>query len=63
MVAELLGRVLDFEENPASAFQEGGARFRQDGLASEPVEKFVADLTLKIQNLLAKRWLGDIAAL
>ena len=61
MIAEFLGGVLDFEEDPAGAFEERVAGFGQDRPSPESVEKLVADLAFQIQDLLAERRLGDMA--
>jgi hypothetical protein len=53
VVAELLGRVLNLKEDPASPFYEHGAGLGQNRLASEAMENAMPKLAFQFYYLLA----------
>ena len=44
MIAQFFGGIFNLKEDFTGPFDESGARFSEDGLASESVEKLVANL-------------------
>ncbi len=61
LIAELLRRVFDFEQDAPSSIEEGHASFGEDRFAPQAMEKFMPNLAFKIYYLLTKRWLSYIA--
>ena len=53
MIAQFLGRIFYFEQNPASAFNKGRTRFGENCLPPQTMKQFMPNLALKIYNLLA----------
>ncbi|MGD1032730.1 MAG: hypothetical protein ABSA05_16500 [Opitutaceae bacterium] len=51
-IAQFLRGILHFEKNSPRSLEKGCPRFRQDGAASQAMEKLVTELLFKIYNLL-----------
>jgi hypothetical protein len=53
MIAQFLGRIFYFEQNPAGAINKGRTRFGENCLPPQTMKQFMPNLALKIYNLLA----------
>jgi hypothetical protein len=62
MVAQLAGGIIDVADDVPRAREEGVTGLGEHRLAPQAVEELLTELSLKIYNLLAQRWLSKIRA-